>query len=143
MSQADDYKKRVDAIIAPILRQGHIHVAVSSPAEAKAAKAHLILLQKQIRLIKKEVSTVTSQIRAQYSSAITEVGKGSGAAFQAGLFGRKNTGRMNSSRRDDLRKQEQQALAPYDGVQQYIDQVLLALDQMKVQLDQQIAAGPR
>lgn len=141
MPKAEDYKRRVDAILAPYLDRGQLRINARTPAEAVDHKARVTLMQKEIRLVKREMGAETKAIRAHYSSDIAQTGKGAGGAFQAGLFGRKNAGHLNAARKDQMRQEERATLAPFEQVGAYIDQILLALDAAKMALDRQIGHG--
>jgi hypothetical protein len=103
--------------------------------EARIHKANITHMQKRLRLLKKNMSVTVRLDNAAFQSEKTKVGKGFGAGFFAGLFGKKAAGRSNALMRDNLRRRQLQTVCPYEGVSRMIDGWLVQLDQAKIQLD--------
>ena len=135
MTSAKDYEKRVNDILGTNMRNGKLHLHWESVEEAKLRKAEVAQMQKEIRLVKKQLSAHMREINSAYTSERTKVGKGFGAAFLGGLFGKKSVGKVNASQRDSLRLQQLEARRPYESMGRMIDSVLLQLDQAKLQID--------
>ena len=51
------------------------------------------------------------------------------------FFGRRTVGRFNATRRDDLRRGQLRAVAPYEHIKGVIDQILYQLDTVKGQIE--------
>ena len=108
--------------------------------QAKMYVASIQQLQKEIRLVKSEITLAKQQIHASYADAKVHVGKGFGAGFATGLFGAKTVGRSNAVTRNNMRHRELKALQPYVEAEQYIAKILLGLDKHKLELKTWIAA---
>ncbi|MBM3133995.1 MAG: hypothetical protein FJZ89_01635 [Chloroflexi bacterium] len=143
MLSAQDYANRVSAIIGPMAKGEAMSQQWrwSTAAEAKLSKAKITQMQKELRLVKKDIALTKKAINAAYTTERTKVGKGFGAGFAAGLLGKKAVGRANAAVRDNVRRNQLKAIAPYDDVSRVIDSILVQLDQLKLQLDSWIAAN--
>ena len=98
-------------------------------------------MQKELRLLKKDVNGEMTLIRSSFSSEKAQIGKpGFKTGFMGGLFGKKNVGKMNALQRDGLRRQQMEAIAPYENVKRAIDEALVRLDQVKGELDRWMLA---
>ena len=91
--------------------------------------------QKELKLLKREIGATVSALKSEFTTARTAVGKSFGAGLAAGFFGRKTMGRVNAGRRDDLRRQQHQTVAPYEHLKLVIDRVVAALDSIKGQIE--------
>lgn len=141
MSGAQDYEKQVRAIIGTVAKGDTIQLKWNTLAEAKLRKADITQLQKQLRLVKKDLGLVKKAINSSYTTEKTNIGKGFGASFAAGLFGKKAVGSSNAAIRDNLRRKQASDIAPYDKVNRLIDNLLVHLDQVKLQIDSWIVAN--
>jgi hypothetical protein len=133
MASASDYAGRVNEI-AETINTDSLN-ACSSVTEAKTHKARFTQIQKQLRLIKKDIALEKKILNASYTTERTRVGKSFGAALFGGLFGRKLLGTINAATRDEIRRNQLQAVASYDAVDRIIDELILQLDHIKIQLD--------
>ena len=141
MSSAQDYEQRVWTIVGAMAQGRQIHLQWNTAVEARLHKTRITQIQKELRLVKKDISLTKKAVNASYASERTKVGKGFGAGVATGLFGKKAVGRSNAAIRDNLRRNQLNAIAPYEGVSRLIDDILLQLDQLKLQLDSWIAAN--
>ena len=142
MLSAQDYQKRVQAIIGNLAQDGKVHLTWNTAAEAKLHKTRIIQVQKELRLVKKELTAVKKVIHASYAAEKTKVGKGLNAALAGALLGKKAVGKSNAAAKGNLQRQQFNAIAPYEYVGRTIDNILLQLDQLKLQLDTWIVANP-
>jgi hypothetical protein len=92
-------------------------------------------MQKQLRLLKRDVSAVISAVKSEYTTARMRVGKTFASSLAAGFFGRRTVGRVNSAQRDSLRRSQLDAVAPYEHVKGIIDSILYQLDTVKGQIE--------
>lgn len=143
MARAKDYEKHVREAVGAITQGDTIHLQWNSIPQARLHKSQIAQVQKQLRLIKKDIGLEKKAINASYTTEKTRVGKGFGAGLAAGLFGKKNTGKVNASMRDNIRRQQLQAIAPYEAVNRMIDNLLLQLDQVKIQIDSWIVENQK
>lgn len=102
---------------------------------AKLALMRVRDAKKALRFLKKEISTLLTAVRSEFTSARTQVGKGFGNALAAGFFGRRTMGRVNSSERDRLRRRQLEFVAPYEDLKVKIDLLVGILDNIKFQIE--------
>jgi hypothetical protein len=88
-----------------------------------------------MRLLKKEVNAVVSAIKSEFATARTSVGTGFGEGLTAAIFGRRAAGRANAGQRDALRREQIDAVEPYDRVKRTIEQIIHQLDLTKGQIE--------
>ena len=107
----------------------------SSSAEAKTLKRFLTQFQKQLRLLKKSVSEDIRQLNSGYQSEKARVGKTIVAGLASIAFGPRRVGRFNTIERDSLRRQQYNAVEPYQQLKNRIDGLIAQLDGLKIQID--------
>ncbi len=106
----------------------------------KTATKEIRMMQKQLRVTKRELNLETKVIRQQYRAAIADATYQPG--FGGALFGSKYRSaarRTGADKKRRLRDQRDSALAPYEAIKSAIDRLLLQLDVTKAQL--QVAAA--
>ncbi len=135
MTSAAEYEEKVWVIVRPLAQGNRITLQWDTPQEAKLLKARIIQIQKELRLVKKDIAITKRSINSAYTSKKTQVGKGAGAALAAGVLGRKTAGKMNVLNRDSVRLEQASAIAPYENVISMIDNLLVQLDRAKIELD--------
>lgn len=137
MSTPQEYLQRIGLIVGDDISDGEVnlHLAWNNYTEAKALLTHIRTIQKEMRLLKKDVSATVSAIKSEFTTARTEVGKSIGAGLAGAFFGRRTVGRVNSARRDDLRRNQINTVEPYDRVKRIIDHILHQLDTVKGQIE--------
>jgi hypothetical protein len=139
MSTPQEYIRRISLIVGDEISDGEFdfQIAWSNYAEGKAQLTRIRTMQKEIRLLKKDINATISKIRSEFISERTSVGKDSGfGSFLAGaFFGRRNIGRRNAVRRDGLRREQIDTLEPYDSVKLLIDQIIYQLDTVKGRIE--------
>jgi len=133
------YIARVDKMI----ESSNISLTWRTLDEAKLYVANIQQLQKEIKLVKSELTLAKQQVHSQYTDKKVHVGKGFGAGFATGLLGAKAVGRANAVTRNSIRHQELKAMEPYTEAEQYIAKVLLGLDKLKLELKAWITAQPK
>ena len=130
-----DYAHRVDELL-----KGNARFRVESVDDAKLSIKRITQMQKELRQVKKEIGLTLKSLRAQYSDQKAGVGKpGFGQGFMQGIFGKKTVGRANAVKRDTIRQNQQNQLAPYEQLQHRIDNILVECDANKLKLEQYIA----
>lgn len=132
-----EFIDRISSIVGDDISDGEINLRYywNDHQQAKALLLRIRTVQKELRLLKQEVTGTISAARSEFTTARTTVGKSVGAGIAAGFFGRKTMGRINAARRDDLRRGQLQAVAPYENVKNIIDQVLAKLDSVKGRIE--------
>ncbi len=115
----------------------------STVDEAKRYIANLQQLQKEIRLLKSEITLAKQQIHASYANQKAHIGTGVGAGFAKGLFGAKTMGKAHTVTRNNLRQRELKALEPYMEAEQLIAKVLAGADKLKLEMKTWILAQGR
>lgn len=91
--------------------------------------------QKELRALKKEANQAVREIRSDYSTQKTMVGKGIVSAVAAGLLGRRTVGSFNSIKRDSLRNARDDAIAPFEELKNVIDRTIHQIDMQKHKLE--------
>jgi hypothetical protein len=137
MSTPQEYLHKIGLIVGDDISDGEVnlHLSWNNYSEAKALLTRIRTIQKEMRLLKKDVSATISAIKSEFTTARTNVGKSFGAGLAAGLFGRRTMGRVNSAQRDDLRRNQINAVEPYERVKRIIDNILHQLDTIKGQIE--------
>jgi hypothetical protein len=137
MPSANEYQNRVAQILGSHFSFGKLSLKFTweTPAEAKAQLNKIHLMQKELRLVKKDISITMKAIRSTFVAKKTEVGKGFGAGVMTGLFGKKAAGRSNAIEKENLRRRQVAELSPYEAVARTIDDVLVQLDKAKIQIE--------
>ena len=136
-----EFIARIEGILGSRLVDGEVRVQFpyDTLGEARQQMARIRTLQRELRLVKKEVGFTAKQVRSAFIGQRAEVGTGFGSGLVAGFFGRRTAGRMNAARREDLRRGQLEAVAPYEKISRFLENMLVQLDGFKVQLEQWMA----
>lgn len=104
-------------------------VAPETSREAKQQLAQLRQLQKRLRQVKREIGGEIKEIRAHYKAKVSQVGPSIFA-------GSKKTDQRRDVARQKrhLREEQDQSIAPYDQLRLGIDNILLELDEAKLEI---------
>lgn len=106
---------------------------IDSPESAKAAKAQVVLQQKQLRLAKKEVGLSMQAIRADFAHRAQTAGSTGSTVLQ--VFGKRGkAGSWRAAAKADLRLERDRVLAGYQDLKHAIDAALIELDAAKIQI---------
>ena len=132
---SNPYVARVEKMVS----SSNISTTWSTLEEAKMYVANIQQLQKEIKIVKSEVTIAKQQVHSNYTDKKVHVGKGFGAGVATGIFGAKAVGRANSLTRNSVRHQEMKALEPYLEAERFISGVLAGLDKLKLELKAWIA----
>ncbi|MBW6474332.1 MAG: hypothetical protein K0B14_14500 [Anaerolineaceae bacterium] len=98
-------------------------------AEAKIILSKIIIMQKELRLLKKEINSTIKSIRLKYSEDKSNVGTG----FSS-LFRNRTIGKLNSIQKQSIRKKELSEIEPYQNILRNIDGIMIELDKIKIKL---------
>lgn len=142
MASAKDYQSQIEQILGSRFRSGKIELQFiwNSPEEARQHLIEIRHMQKQLRLVKKDLNATMKVVRANFAAKRAQVGTGLGTGIMAGILGKKTVGKMNVIiKRENLRREQINALAPYEGVSRTIDEILVQLDRVKIQLEASLA----
>jgi hypothetical protein len=132
---ANPYIARVEKMVS----SSNISMTWSTLEQAKLYVANIQQLQKEIKIVKSEITLAKQQAHSHYTDKKVHVGKGFGAGFATGLLGAKAVGRANAVSRNSIRHQELKAIEPYVEAERFIAQVLAGLDKLKLELKAWIA----
>lgn len=113
---------------------GHISVQFTwdGPDEARALSQRLVLMQKELRIVKKESQESIREIKALGVENRSKVQPG----FVSSLFlGSRGSARYRAQQRQDSKKGETQLTTGYRRVNEIIDQILFQIDTAKHQTD--------
>ena len=127
---SNPYIARVEKMVS----SKDIEMSWKTLEQAKRYVANIQQLQKEIRLIKSEITLAKQQVHSSYTDKKVQVGKGFGAGAATGLFGAKAVGRANAVTRNNLRHRELKALEPFVEAEQFIAKVLAGLDSLKLEM---------
>lgn len=138
---AQQFVDRVNSLFGPILSMQY---TFSTKTEAKAISSQLTAVQKEARLIKKEIALQEKEIRTQFTNERLRISsRAVGNRFAGrGFYGkliRANTANARAS----LQQEEQNAVAPYEQLRSYIDGQLVALDRLKLDIEQKALNLPK
>jgi hypothetical protein len=136
---SNPYIARVEKMVS----SSDISETWSTPEQAKRYVANIQQLQKEIRLLKSEITLAKQQIHSSYTDKKVHVGKGFGAGVATGLFGARTVGRANAVTRNNLRHRELKTIEPYIEAEQFIAKVLAGLDKLKLEMKTWISAQKR
>ena len=130
---ATEYRAKMESILgSPMVdNQIRLNLKWNTAEEAKRLLAQIRQQQKELRFIKKEIVLDMKQLRSAYTAQKSEVQAG----FWASLAGRKSAGHDRASKRENLRRQELNALSSYQVIASLIDNALVSLDGAKLKLD--------
>lgn len=131
MATPQDYERRIKQAL-----EGNTQFSVNTVPEAQLATKRIVQLQKELRLIKKEIGLTIKSLRAQYADQKADVGKaGFGKGVMQGIFGKKSVAHMDATQKDRIRQTQNKQLAPYEALQNNIDRFILEFDGHKVKLE--------
>lgn len=134
------YGERIQDILGPMARGG-MRLEWETVTEARLHKSKITQVQKELRLLRKEIAQDKKAVTSAYTTGRARVGKGFGSELMAGIFGRRRMGRANVLARDNLRQRQLEETARHDNAIRAIDNAMLDLDKVKLQLDQWITAN--
>ncbi len=128
------YQKKIEDVMGASVSGGRTDMSfdLANEDEAKLLKKKFILMQKQLRQVRKEAHTEMKAIRANYGNQINSV--------EAGLFSTVfgGAGRDRENQRRKLRNQRDVELSKYQNVKDTIDNILLQIDSAKLQIEELI-----
>ena len=137
MPSANEYQRRTEEILGSKISSGALSLKFSweTPDEAKTLLKKILLMQKELRLVKKDISATTKEIRSTFTAKKAEVGTGIGAGLMAGLLGKKTAGKSNAIDKENLRRQQVAQISPYEAIAGTIDNILIQHDKAKLQIE--------
>ena len=131
MPSASHYKRQIWEIIGvkpnwrgKILRE----FTWNDYPTAKNLLSRIRLIQKRLRLLKKEVNFESKAIRSKYRGQISRTQAGLGSTL---LLGKGNAKSLAAAKKRDIRAKQNSEIAPYEGVKGIIDTLLLETDVTK------------
>lgn len=135
MPSADEYAQRLQAILA-----GRNEFTLKRLEDAPLALRRVNQLQKEIRLLKKEIGLTIKSLRSQYTAQRVEASKESfGKNVVRGLVGRRFVSRFDAAAKDSIRQAQHQQIGPYEELSRRIDTVLLDFDAFKIRIEQWVS----
>lgn len=99
--------------------------------KARVLVQHLRGRQKRLRALKHDINQTCKEICSQFVAREKSIDNRLIPRLVAALFGRKFLGRMNATRRHQLRRALIRALTPYEKLKTVIDDIIDQLDQAK------------
>lgn len=100
-----------------------------NPEEAKLILSKIIIMQKELRLLKKDINATIKTIRLQYSEDKSNIGTGISS-----LFRNRTISKINSIQRQSIRNKELSEIKPYQNILRNIDGIMIDLDKIKIKL---------
>ncbi|MEC4814761.1 MAG: hypothetical protein SAK29_15990 [Scytonema sp. PMC 1069.18] len=111
-------------------------LTLDNPKSIKLQVKNINLVQKELRAIKKEVTLAIKEINQQ----ATQTTPDSIISVGLDLFGKhKLAGQLRQSTRRAIQSEKISLRQPYMDIKDYIDQVILEGDQLKLQAEQYLA----
>lgn len=144
MATIPEYYQRVNQILGTDIQDGRLNLSFKweTPGEAKILLSKIRIMQKELRLVKKDLAFDIQSIRSGYITSKAKVGQGAGSAISSLLLGRKVVGRGNAWERESLRRQQISHLSPYESVKRLLDTILLELDKVKIKIESEKNPSP-
>lgn len=130
------YKERFEKILNRQFANNEMSLAFhwDTIPEARLLIKQLGQMKRELALIKTEANNQIKLIKGQYSARKTNVTEG----FWAGLGGRSSAARDRAWKREKIRAEEQEAIAPYELAKRVVDQTSVELDRVKIEVQQWI-----
>ena len=146
MTSLEQYQSQLEEILGTHIESGAIHLQFKwdTDLEAKQELASIRHMQKQLRLLKKDIGITTKSIRSEFTAKNADIGTGLAAGLGAAIFGKKAVGKMNAVDRENLRRAQSKAVAPYEALSRTIDDIILKLDGIKLEMEKSMLSesGP-
>ncbi len=127
MTTAGDFENEAKRIVYPLTKR----MSWRNVAEAKLVKKHIIQIQKELRVVKKQANVVKRSIAASRTVARENIDRGIGGGFVAGLFGKKVIRQV----KHNMHHQQVDLTTPYDTVIRYIDSLIANAESIKNNVD--------
>ena len=130
------YMERFEKILKQKFVNNEIHLAFhwETIPEARMLIKQLAQMKRELALIKTEANNQIKMIKGQYSVSKSNVTEG----FWASLGGRSSAARDRATKREKIRIEEQNAIAPYELAKRAVDQTSVELDRIKIEVQQWI-----
>lgn len=122
-----------------------IHLVLDNPTSVKQQVKQITLVQKQLRVIKREINAqiqlINQNVAQSRPDSIVSVG--------LDLFGKRRlAGTVRSITRQAMQREKQEARQPYLDFKNYVDQLILEGDRLKIEAEkyiitQQIQSKPQ
>ena len=110
-----------------------INLILDNPQSVKLQVKQIVLAQKQLRAIKKEINAMIRNINQQ----ATQSGTDSLASIGLDVFGKhKWAGRVRAETRRAIEREKKYARQPYMELKDVIDKVILEGDKLKLQAEE-------
>jgi hypothetical protein len=107
--------------------------------EAKLVKKELIMHQKELRAIKRDVNADMKTIRHHFKAETDSVEAG----LMTTLFGgKRRAGQERAQKKREIMARRDSLLEPYETVKCDIDNILLEIDKSKLDVDRFVMEGP-
>lgn len=136
MTSASAYEEQIKATLKTLVDEnGEKTLRWDSPQEARLYRSQIVQLQRELRLIKRDINSTIGIINTSYQSEMALTGKGLGSSILAGILGRKAVGRVNVLTRNSLRRKQLDSVEPYRTLIRWIDKVIMQFEQVKVEMD--------
>lgn len=132
MPSAAEYAQRIQAIL-----EGRNTVDLKRLEDAPPTLKRLTQVQKELKLLKKEIGLTIKSLKAQYTDQKMQASKNTGGKeLSKILFGRRLVSRFDADQKRDIQQSQHQQLAPYEDVSRIIDRTLLDIDALKIKIEQ-------
>jgi hypothetical protein len=137
MPTSQEFLSEIARIVGDDLSDGEVNLRLSwnDYHEGKAHIDRMRAMQRDLRVLKKDVSAEISNLKSHFITQKASVGTSLGAGLAGLLIGRRTVGKFNTANREDLRRSQINSVAPYESVKRTIDQILHMLDGCKAQVE--------
>jgi len=137
MRSPQQYIQDISLIVGDNIADGDLKLDVKwkNYAEGKAALTQVRAMQKELRLLKRDLGSTISGIKSQFITSKASVGKGVSSALAGFVVGKRAVGKFNTLHREALRRSQIHAVQPYDDIKRSVDHILHGLDTVKTKIE--------
>lgn len=136
MTAASDYMGKFKSIFGMPEDSDRMEFSIDldTPVKAKVALGKIIIMQKELRLLKKEINAEIKVIRAKYAEEISRVG----TDFWSSLVRTRSTIKVNSLKKNSIKKDQLSEIEPYNELIRIIDNNMIVLDKAKIDIKENL-----
>jgi len=136
MADASDYMRKFKSIFGMPEDDDSMSFSldVETPEKAKTALEKIIIMQKELRLLKKEINAEIKIIRARYSEEISKVG----TDFWSTFARNRSSIKLNSMKKTSMKNEQASELEPYNELIRIIDKNMIVLDKAKLDIKEEL-----
>jgi hypothetical protein len=142
MTAPKKYIKQMEDILKAAAAEGEKRPVFEWKSATAARKNEKVIkgLVEDLRKLRLELHDEIDKLRADFSEKKTAASRGTNLSGRGGFMMKKGT--MSNMRLEDIRRQEQAALFPYETAQRRIDEEITSLDRTKTEIERYLEGAP-